>query len=148
MQDLAMKNCDKIRCIDVSWKSIFIYHYLEFNYFFEFKRLFLFFQISMMFAEAVRRTHNGESVSYLFSNVPYWDTRHQQTPTDTNRHFVLYVQLVWCQMINWCQIGLDSVRRSAQAKNAKSQNMTEIQSWLCLISLLSIKVSDSQECVA
>jgi ribose-phosphate pyrophosphokinase len=27
--------------------------------------------ISMMFAEAVRRTHNGESVSYLFSNVPY-----------------------------------------------------------------------------
>lgn len=26
----------------------------------------------MMFAEAVRRTHNGESVSYLFSNVPYW----------------------------------------------------------------------------
>jgi len=42
-QDLVMKNCDKIRCIDVS----------------------------MMFAEAVRRTHNGESVSYLFSNVPY-----------------------------------------------------------------------------
>jgi ribose-phosphate pyrophosphokinase len=42
-QDMAMKNCDKIRCID----------------------------ISMMFAEAVRRTHNGESVSYLFSNVPY-----------------------------------------------------------------------------
>merc|ERR1712243_383801 len=41
-QDVAMKNCD-IRCID----------------------------ISMMFAEAVRRTHNGESVSYLFSNVPY-----------------------------------------------------------------------------
>ncbi|OAD52687.1 Ribose-phosphate pyrophosphokinase 1 [Eufriesea mexicana] len=27
--------------------------------------------VSMMFAEAVRRTHNGESVSYLFSNVPY-----------------------------------------------------------------------------
>jgi len=26
---------------------------------------------SLMFAEAVRRTHNGESVSYLFSNVPY-----------------------------------------------------------------------------
>merc|ERR1711935_1190900 len=42
-QDDVMKNCDKIRCIDVS----------------------------MMFAEAVRRTHNGESVSYLFSNVPY-----------------------------------------------------------------------------
>jgi len=42
-QDLNMKTCDKIQCIDVS----------------------------MMFAEAVRRTHNGESVSYLFSNVPY-----------------------------------------------------------------------------
>merc|ERR1740123_2258966 len=41
-QDLAMENCDKIRCID----------------------------ISMMFAEAVRRTHNGDSVSCLFSNVP------------------------------------------------------------------------------
>ncbi|KAL6261782.1 hypothetical protein P5V15_006871 [Pogonomyrmex californicus] len=42
-QDGHMKNCPKIQCIDVS----------------------------MMFAEAVRRTHNGESVSYLFSNVPY-----------------------------------------------------------------------------
>ena len=42
-QDFNMKNCEKIQCIDVS----------------------------MMFAEAVRRTHNGESVSYLFSNVPY-----------------------------------------------------------------------------
>ncbi|KAF2898665.1 hypothetical protein ILUMI_07509 [Ignelater luminosus] len=42
-QDGHMKECPKIQCIDVS----------------------------MMFAEAVRRTHNGESVSYLFSNVPY-----------------------------------------------------------------------------
>ncbi|XP_031346494.1 ribose-phosphate pyrophosphokinase 1 isoform X2 [Photinus pyralis] len=42
-QDEHMKECPKIQCIDVS----------------------------MMFAEAVRRTHNGESVSYLFSNVPY-----------------------------------------------------------------------------
>jgi len=42
-QEANMKNCEKIQCIDVS----------------------------MMFAEAVRRTHNGESVSYLFSNVPY-----------------------------------------------------------------------------
>ncbi|KAL2729574.1 ribose-phosphate pyrophosphokinase 1 isoform X1 [Vespula maculifrons] len=42
-QDEHMKDCPKIQCIDVS----------------------------MMFAEAVRRTHNGESVSYLFSNVPY-----------------------------------------------------------------------------
>ncbi|KAL0279750.1 UNVERIFIED_CONTAM: hypothetical protein PYX00_001245 [Menopon gallinae] len=42
-QDGHMKDCPKIQMIDVS----------------------------MMFAEAVRRTHNGESVSYLFSNVPY-----------------------------------------------------------------------------
>lgn len=42
-QDEKMKNCPKIETIDVS----------------------------MIFAEAVRRTHNGESVSYLFSNVPY-----------------------------------------------------------------------------
>lgn len=42
-QEANMKECSKIQCIDVS----------------------------MMFAEAVRRTHNGESVSYLFSNVPY-----------------------------------------------------------------------------
>lgn len=42
-QDEHMRNCPRIQCIDVS----------------------------MMFAEAVRRTHNGESVSYLFSNVPY-----------------------------------------------------------------------------
>nr|CAD7437402.1 unnamed protein product [Timema bartmani] len=42
-QEQHMKDCPRIQCIDVS----------------------------MMFAEAVRRTHNGESVSYLFSNVPY-----------------------------------------------------------------------------
>merc|ERR1711983_142984 len=42
-QDKHMRECQKIQCIDVS----------------------------MMFSEAVRRTHNGESVSYLFSNVPY-----------------------------------------------------------------------------
>ena len=35
------------------------------------KLLFQCIDVSMMFAEAVRRTHNGESVSYLFSNVPY-----------------------------------------------------------------------------
>jgi len=42
-QDKNMVACDRIQVIDVS----------------------------MMFAEAVRRTHNGESVSYLFENVPY-----------------------------------------------------------------------------
>jgi len=42
-QDRNMRACNKIQNIDVS----------------------------MMFAEAVRRTHNGESVSYLFENVPY-----------------------------------------------------------------------------
>merc|ERR1711892_916964 len=42
-QDKNMRECSKIQVIDVS----------------------------MMFAEAVRRTHNGESVSYLFENVPY-----------------------------------------------------------------------------
>ncbi|XP_023325143.1 ribose-phosphate pyrophosphokinase 2 [Eurytemora carolleeae] len=42
-QERNMMLCDKIQVIDVS----------------------------MMFAEAVRRTHNGESVSYLFENVPY-----------------------------------------------------------------------------
>jgi len=42
-QEEHLKQCQKSQCIDVS----------------------------LMFAEAVRRTHNGESVSYLFSNVPY-----------------------------------------------------------------------------
>jgi len=41
-QEEKMKHGAKIRCID----------------------------ISMMLAEAIRRTHNGESVSYLFSHVP------------------------------------------------------------------------------
>ncbi|XP_029766568.1 ribose-phosphate pyrophosphokinase 2 [Terrapene carolina triunguis] len=41
-QDEKMKNCPKIQVID----------------------------ISMILAEAIRRTHNGESVSYLFSHVP------------------------------------------------------------------------------
>lgn len=31
---------------------------------------FQFIDISMILAEAIRRTHNGESVSYLFSHVP------------------------------------------------------------------------------
>ncbi|CAD5214049.1 unnamed protein product [Bursaphelenchus okinawaensis] len=41
-QEENMKKCSKIQCID----------------------------ISMILAEAIRRTHNGESVSYLFSHVP------------------------------------------------------------------------------
>lgn len=41
-QDKNMEQCSKIKVID----------------------------ISMILAEAIRRTHNGESVSYLFSNVP------------------------------------------------------------------------------
>lgn len=41
-QEANMKACPKIQCIDVS----------------------------MILAEAIRRTHNGESVSYLFSHVP------------------------------------------------------------------------------
>uniref|UniRef100_A0A914GYI6 ribose-phosphate diphosphokinase n=1 Tax=Globodera rostochiensis TaxID=31243 RepID=A0A914GYI6_GLORO len=41
-QEENMKRCNKIQCID----------------------------ISMILAEAIRRTHNGESVSYLFSHVP------------------------------------------------------------------------------
>lgn len=41
-QDSKMQNCPKIKCID----------------------------ISMILSEAIRRTHNGESVSYLFNNVP------------------------------------------------------------------------------
>lgn len=41
-QDSHMAECAKIQCID----------------------------ISMILAEAIRRTHNGESISYLFSHVP------------------------------------------------------------------------------
>jgi ribose-phosphate pyrophosphokinase len=41
-QEENMKKCSKIQCID----------------------------ISMILAEAIRRNHNGESVSYLFSHVP------------------------------------------------------------------------------
>lgn len=41
-QEEKMKHCSKIQVID----------------------------ISMILAEAIRRTHNGESVSYLFSHVP------------------------------------------------------------------------------
>uniref|UniRef100_A0AC34FW04 Ribose-phosphate diphosphokinase n=1 Tax=Panagrolaimus sp. ES5 TaxID=591445 RepID=A0AC34FW04_9BILA len=41
-QEENMRQCSKLKCID----------------------------ISMILAEAIRRTHNGESVSYLFSHVP------------------------------------------------------------------------------
>lgn len=37
--------------------------------------IYIFFQcidISTMLAESIRRTHNGESVSYLFTHVPMW----------------------------------------------------------------------------
>ena len=39
---------------------------------FVFSSLFQCMDISMIMAEAIRRTHNGESVSYLFSHVPMW----------------------------------------------------------------------------
>ena len=80
-----MKNCDKIRCIDVSNFKYSVRIYLQISYYSYFYSSYFSFysynsflllllllpQVSMMFAEAVRRTHNGESVSYLFSNVPY-----------------------------------------------------------------------------
>ncbi len=63
-QDKHMRECQKIQVIlpfecDILFLSICFFHSFQCI------------DVSMMFAEAVRRTHNGESVSYLFSNVPY-----------------------------------------------------------------------------
>lgn len=61
-QDRHMKDCSKVQV-----------HFGPFVAWIKFYFVFLLqcIDVSMMFAEAVRRTHNGESVSYLFSNVPY-----------------------------------------------------------------------------
>ncbi|VEN40107.1 unnamed protein product [Callosobruchus maculatus] len=59
-QDGHMKDSTKVQCIDVS----------------------------MMFAEAVRRTHNGESVSYLFSNQLLLDHFFIKIPLRLIRSFV------------------------------------------------------------
>lgn len=62
-QDEHMKDCNKIQVTNVGWRAIssWVTRLVGFQCI----------DVSMMFAEAVRRTHNGESVSYLFSNVPY-----------------------------------------------------------------------------
>ncbi|KAL8562191.1 Ribose-phosphate pyrophosphokinase 1 [Nucella lapillus] len=52
-QSENMKNAPKIKCIDIS--MILAEACMD---------------ISMILAESIRRTHNGESVSYLFSHVP------------------------------------------------------------------------------
>ena len=63
-QDRHMKECSKIQVIQTKEnKGFFIVTFFILSW----KVI----DVSMMFAEAVRRTHNGESVSYLFSNVPY-----------------------------------------------------------------------------
>lgn len=64
-QDAHMKECSKIQVSS----HFHIYKYVRSELCFLFYSQCI--DVSMMFAEAVRRTHNGESVSYLFSNVPY-----------------------------------------------------------------------------
>lgn len=57
-QEENAKNCPKIRVSSAIFARIAD------------QRLLQCIDISMILAEAIRRTHNGESVSYLFSNVP------------------------------------------------------------------------------
>lgn len=64
-QDEHMKDCPKIQVIKIITFLLLIIYRM--NELINFQCI----DVSMMFAEAVRRTHNGESVSYLFSNVPY-----------------------------------------------------------------------------
>lgn len=73
-QDAHMKDCSKIQVSAHAAALLFHLLLLSSSCIFFFFNQLDFFQcidVSMMFAEAVRRTHNGESVSYLFSNVPY-----------------------------------------------------------------------------
>ena len=63
-QDKHMRECQKIQVrLSIRFQKYSLIYYTS-------SRLQCI-DVSMMFAEAVRRTHNGESVSYLFSNVPY-----------------------------------------------------------------------------
>lgn len=63
-QDEHMKDCPKIQVIKIIKFLLLIVLLMNLIHL-------QCIDVSMMFAEAVRRTHNGESVSYLFSNVPY-----------------------------------------------------------------------------
>jgi ribose-phosphate pyrophosphokinase len=65
-QDRHMKECSKIQVIQTK-ENLNLVFFLSNFFILSWKVI----DVSMMFAEAVRRTHNGESVSYLFSNVPY-----------------------------------------------------------------------------
>lgn len=64
-QDRHMKDCPKIQVCFQCFETLM---YIELYISLMIPQVI---DVSMMFAEAVRRTHNGESVSYLFSNVPY-----------------------------------------------------------------------------
>uniref|UniRef100_A0A0N4ZVF9 ribose-phosphate diphosphokinase n=1 Tax=Parastrongyloides trichosuri TaxID=131310 RepID=A0A0N4ZVF9_PARTI len=63
-QEENMKACPKIQCID----------------------------ISMILAEAIRRTHNGESVSYLFSHVPMLGCSVESKDKDCFNNLLKYVE--------------------------------------------------------
>lgn len=51
-------------------RSVAAFNKEPFNNLFYFPHFLQVIDISMILAEAIRRTHNGESVSYLFSHVP------------------------------------------------------------------------------
>jgi len=60
----------RVLCISLYW---LVFDCLPFVALTELLFMFCLFQridISMILAEAIRRTHNGESISYLFGNVP------------------------------------------------------------------------------
>lgn len=73
-QDGHMKDCPKIQVMFIIEIFFLLQNNNKYQYRINIRLKHFCFQcidVSMMFAEAVRRTHNGESVSYLFSNVPY-----------------------------------------------------------------------------
>ncbi len=65
-QEEKMKECSKIQVNHNIFKINFNFFATNYNLLFKFQLI----DISMMLSEAIRRTHNGESVSYLFKNMP------------------------------------------------------------------------------
>lgn len=55
-------------------QAVFCFSYISscIYFFIFFSSMIQLMDVSMILAEAVRRTHNGESVSYLFGHVPIW----------------------------------------------------------------------------
>lgn len=80
--------------------------------------------ISTMLAESIRRTHNGESVSYLFNHVPMWSHSNLLNHTCYKYkisivkhgvyHLFIWVKVPCLEIFMINRTGLADIRRTLQ----------------------------------